>query len=217
MTDPTEAARVRMVEDQLVTRRITDRRVLAAMRSVPRERFVSPAQAHLAHADHPLPIGHGVTISQPYIVALMTELAQIEPGTRVLEIGTGCGYQTAILAAIGAEVFSVEILPQLASGAAATLAALGFTGIHLRVGDGHAGWPEHAPFSAIVVAAAAPRVPQPLIDQLAPGGRLVIPVGRGVQDLRLIERVGDGVAARNVLPVQFVPMTGLAQQNPSDG
>jgi protein-L-isoaspartate(D-aspartate) O-methyltransferase len=214
MEDPTEAARLRMVEDQLVARMITDPAVLAAMRSVPRHRFVPPAQAHLAYADHPLPIGHGVTISQPYIVALMTELAQIEPGARVLEIGTGCGYQTAILAAIGADVYSVEIIPALAAEAAATLAALGHSDLHLRVGDGHAGWPEHAPFAAILVAAAAPRVPQPLIDQLGPGGRLVIPVGRGVQDLQLIERDGDGVAARSVLSVQFVPMTGVAQRNP---
>lgn len=212
MTDADARERHRMVEHSLVAHRICDPRVLAAMRSVPRHRFVPPAYAHAAHEDRPLPIGHGVTISAPSIVGLMTELARIEPGARVLEVGTGCGYQTAVLAAIGAEVHSIEIIPELAARAAATLTALGYHGPRLRVGDGHAGWPERAPFAAILVAAAAPRVPAPLIDQLAPGGRLVIPVGREAQDLQLIERRSDGVTTRSVLPVLFVPMTGAAQK-----
>ncbi len=212
MADPSEDARERMVEEQLVARGITDAAVLAAMRSVPRHRFVPGVHVRVAYGDHPLPIGHGVTISQPYIVALMSEHARIEPGDRVLEIGTGCGYQTAILAALGARVFSVEILPELAASAAETLRALGYAEIGLRCGDGYGGWQELAPFAAIVVTAAPPVVPAPLREQLAPGGRLVVPVGRVVQDLQVITRRGDAFATENVLAVQFVPMTGAAQK-----
>jgi protein-L-isoaspartate(D-aspartate) O-methyltransferase len=213
MHDPAEDARERMVEEQIVARGVADPAVLAAMRAVPRHRFVPGVHLRVAYADHPLPIGHGVTISQPYIVALMTELAQIRPGDRVLEIGTGCAYQTAVLAALGAQVFSVEILDELAAQAAATLAALGLVDITLRRGDGHAGWPEHAPFAAIVVTAAPPVVPPPLLAQLAPGGRLVIPVGRGVQDLQRITRHGDTFSTEAVAPVRFVPMTGVVQND----
>lgn len=215
MLDATEAARARMVDRQIAGRGIRDAAVLAAMRAVPRHRFVPAAHVADAYADHPLPIGHGVTISQPYIVALMSELARVQPGARVLEIGTGCGYQTAVLLELGAEVYSVEVVPELAERAAATLAGLGRRDVHLRTGDGYLGWPERAPFAAILVAAAAPRVPAPLREQLAPGGRLVIPVGQGVQDLCVIERDEHGALhEQRVLAVQFVPMIGAAQREP---
>ncbi len=197
-----------MVDLQLVTRDIVDEPVLAAMRAVPRHRFVPPAYERLAYADHPIPLTHGATVSQPYIVALMTQLASIKPGDRVLEVGTGSGYQSAVLAALGAEVYSVEVTAELATQAASTLAELGL-GVHVRHGDGYFGWPEHAPYAAILVTAAAPSLPRPLIDQLARGGRLVIPLGRGVQDLQVLARdASDRLRTASVLPVQFVPMTG---------
>jgi protein-L-isoaspartate(D-aspartate) O-methyltransferase len=208
MDDPNQVQRERMVTDQLVARDIVDEPVLAAMRSVPRHRFVPAAYQTIAHADHPVPLAHGATVSQPYIVALMTQLAHIKPGDRVLEVGTGSGYQAAVLAALGAEVYSVEVVPELAESAAQLLAELGYTGVHVRHGDGYGGWPEHAPFAAIVVTAGAPSVPKPLTDQLAVGGRLVIPVGRGFQDLRVIERRAHDLHSVSLLPVQFVPMTG---------
>lgn len=177
------------------------------MRSVPRHRFVPPAYRHLAHADRPLPLAHGATVSQPYIVALMTQLANIEPGDRVLEIGTGSGYQSAVLAALAADVYSVEVREPLAAAAAALLAVLAYR-VHVRHGDGYRGWPEHAPYAAILVTAAAPALPTPLIDQLALGGRMIVPLGRGLQDLQVIERCTSGLRTESVLPVQFVPMTG---------
>src|SRR5690606_22859921 len=170
------AARRDMVERQLAARDIDDRRVLQAMRTVQRHRFVPESLAPQAYLDQPLPIGHDQTISQPYIVALMTQLARPAPGARALEVGTGSGYQAAVLAELGAEVYTVEIVAPLAERAARVLAELGYDRVHVRAGDGYAGWPEHAPFDVIVVTAAPERIPQPLLEQLAPGGRLVIPV-----------------------------------------
>ncbi len=216
------AARARMVETQLVPRGIACPRVLAAMGEVPRHEFVDPRLVGEAYSDHALPIGHGVTISQPYMVALMTERAAIKPGDRVLEIGAGSGYQSAVLAALGAEVFAIERIDALVAPARARLDRLGYGAqVHLRVGDGSLGWPENAPYAAILVAAAAPQIPQALIDELAPGGRLVIPVGTDAQELRLICRrasgkpslQADGEGSRgfseeSLLPVRFVPLIG---------
>ena len=216
MSDRSEAdlaaARARMVETQLAPD-ITDARVLAAMAAVPRHAFVPPELRGQAYDDRPLPIGRGQTISQPFIVAAMTELAGVGPGARVLEIGTGSGYQAAVLCALGAELWSIEIDPVLAERAALALRGLGLGDdrLHLRAGDGWAGWPEAAPFSAILVTAAPPVVPPALRAQLAPGGRLVIPVGArdGDQELRLIVRTHDQrEIERAVFAVRFVPMTG---------
>jgi protein-L-isoaspartate(D-aspartate) O-methyltransferase len=210
------AARERMVADQIAGRGIRDARVLAAMRQVPRHELVPPARRGEAYADRPVGIGHGQTISQPYIVALMTELARVEPGDRVLEVGTGSGYQAAVLAACGAEVWTIEIVDELAKRAAEDLARLGFDRVHVRSGDGYLGWPEAAPFDAILVTAAPPRVPAPLLEQLRVGGRLVIPVGEtgGMQSLEVHERRETGVVVERVVPVRFVPMTGKAQEMP---
>jgi protein-L-isoaspartate(D-aspartate) O-methyltransferase len=199
-----------MVREQIESRGITDARVLAAMTKVPRHEFVPERLADKAYEDHPLPIGHNQTISQPYIVALMTELLQIQPGAKVLEVGTGSGYQAAILAEVGAQVYSLEILEPLAKTSAELLQRLGYTNIQVKQGDGYLGWPEHAPYDAIIVTAAVDHVPQPLVEQLGPGGRLVIPVeeGRARQSLLLMEKSADGsVTTRNVAPVLFVPLT----------
>jgi protein-L-isoaspartate(D-aspartate) O-methyltransferase len=201
-----------MVTEQIEARGVRDPRVLEAMRKVPRHEFVPREQRPYAYADHPLPIGHQQTISQPYIVAAMTELAQVRPGARVLEIGTGSGYQAAVLAELGAEVYSIEIVEPLARSAAATLERLGYR-VQVRAGDGYQGWPEHAPFEAIVVTAAPPRIPEPLKQQLAEGGRLVIPVGDFYQELVVLTRRGGELERRSVFPVRFVPMTGEAQQD----
>jgi protein-L-isoaspartate(D-aspartate) O-methyltransferase len=203
-----EAARARMVQEQLVARGITDTRVLEAMRAVPRHEFVPAASRTQAYADSALPIGEGQTISQPYIVALMTEAAAVRRDDRVLEVGTGSGYQAAVLAALGADVYSIEIVEPLARRAAETLRRLGYGGVHLRQGDGYAGWPDAAPFDAIVVTAAPPRVPPALVAQLAPGGRLVIPVGEDEQELQVMVRGPSGVETRRIAPVRFVPMVG---------
>jgi protein-L-isoaspartate(D-aspartate) O-methyltransferase len=210
--DPWREARERMVRDQLQGRDIVDPRVLQAMRTVPRHLFVPESWRQQAYDDHPLPIGHEQTISQPYIVALMTELGRIAPGDRVLEIGTGSGYQTAVLAALGAEIYSIEVVEPLAAAAAALLARLGYDRVTVRSGDGYGGWPEQAPFAAVLVTAAPPAIPQPLQEQLGLGGRLVVPVGRGWQDLRVVLRTGSGFKDKNVLPVRFVPMVGEAQR-----
>jgi protein-L-isoaspartate(D-aspartate) O-methyltransferase len=208
------AARERMVATQIAARDVTDPRVLDAMRRVERHRFVPEAVRGEAYGDHPMPIGHGQTISQPYVVALMTELARVRPGDRVLEIGTGSGYQAAVLAVLAKEVYTIEIVEPLAREAAARLKALGYGNVVVRAGDGYRGWPEHAPFDAILLTAAPERIPQPLIDQLAVGGRLVAPVGAewGTQELVVVERTPAGLSRRTVAPVRFVPMTGEARE-----
>ena len=197
-----------MVEQQIVPRGIKAPAVLAAMRKVPRHRFVPGSAVGFAYEDHPLPIGSGQTISQPYIVAYMTEAADIAPGDKVLEIGTGSGYQAAVLGEIAREVFTIEIIPELAERARATLSDLGYRNVNARTGNGYLGWPEHAPFDAIVVTAAPDEVPQALVDQLAPGGRMVVPVGAASQDMMIIERTRRGIVQRRTIPVRFVPMTG---------
>ncbi|MDH3220538.1 MAG: protein-L-isoaspartate(D-aspartate) O-methyltransferase [Gammaproteobacteria bacterium] len=188
-----------------------DDRVLAAMREVPRHEFVPANRVDQAYQNRPQPIGHGQTISQPYIVAIMTDLLQLEPGKRVLEIGTGSGYQAAVLAALGARVWSIEIIEPLGREARLRLARLGYDEIALRIGDGYYGWPEQEPFDAIMVTAAASHIPPPLVKQLAVGGKMVVPVGSrfSTQELILITRTGpDEVVTRQVLPVRFVPLTG---------
>lgn len=207
--DPYAAARARLV-DTVRAGGVTDDRVLAAIGAVPRHELVPEHVRGDAYADVPLPIGDGQTISQPSIVAIMSAAARIEPGDRVLEVGTGSGYQAAVLAELGADVYSVEIVPPLARRAADDLRRLGYDRVHLRIGDGWQGWPEAAPFDAIVVTAAPPQVPPRLIEQLAEGGRLVIPVGGRdqLQELRVITRTADGATSEALLPVRFVPMTG---------
>lgn len=195
-----------MVREHIEARGVRDRRVLDAMRRVPRERFVSPGSESLAYQDSPLTIGHGQTISQPYIVAVMSEAAAIGEDDRVLEIGTGSAYQAAVLAELAREVYTIEVIPPLAERAAALLTALGYANVHTRLGDGYAGWPEHAPFDAIVVTAAPPAVPEALKQQLKVGGRMVVPVGTGDQELLVIERTATGFSERRLMPVRFVPM-----------
>lgn len=204
--------RRRMVEQQLAGRDITDRRVLQAMRDVPRHRFVPAAARSQAYSDYPLPIGLDQTISQPYIVAYMTQALRLDGDERVLEIGTGSGYQAAVLARLCKEVYTIEIVPELARRASDTLASLGYANVSVRVGDGYRGWPEKAPFDAIIVTASPPRIPEPLVDQLAPGGRMVVPVGEEFQDLVVLEKTAQGVTQRAVMPVRFVPMTGEVQR-----
>jgi protein-L-isoaspartate(D-aspartate) O-methyltransferase len=203
--------RARMVDEQLRRRGIDDPRVLAAMAEVPRHEFVPAGNRDEAYADRPLPIGWAQTISQPYIVAVMAQLAELGPGSRVLEIGTGSGYHAAVMSRLAAEVYTVEIVPPLGESARATLARLGFDNVHVKVGDGYQGWPEEAPFDAVVLTAAPPEIPRPLLDQLAVGGRLVAPVGEVDQDLRVVTRTETGFESRDVLAVRFVPMTGRAR------
>ncbi len=199
--------RRRMVEEQIESRGIRDPAVLAAMRKVQRHRFVSESQARNAYEDHPLPIGQGQTISQPFIVAYMTDVLEVEPSHRVLEIGTGSGYQAAVLAEIVKEVYSIEIVPELAERAIRTLQELGYKNVHVKNDDGYKGWPEHAPFDRVIVTAAPDHVPEPLVQQLAVGGRLVIPVGRWDQDMVIVEKTPAGVVERRTIPVRFVPLT----------
>ena len=201
-------ARDAMVASQIVARGISDPKTLAAMRQVPRHHFVPPGLVKEAYADHPLPIGHGQTISQPYIVAFMTEALGLKGGETVLEVGSGSGYQAAVLARIAARVFGIEIVESLAREAKERLAKLGCDNVEIRAGDGYSGWPEHAPFDAIMVTAAAPRVPEPLKQQLRDGGRLILPVGDYAQELIIVTRRGSRFEERRVLAVQFVPMTG---------
>jgi protein-L-isoaspartate(D-aspartate) O-methyltransferase len=204
--------REQMVRDQLQTRDISDARVLAAMRKVPRHEFVPAGIAESAYEDNALPLKLGQTISQPYIVAYMTQALELSGTERVLEIGTGSGYQAAILAEIVPEVYTIEILPELQEHASAVLAKLGYRNIHFRVGDGYMGWPEQAPFDRIIVTAAPEEIPEPLIDQLKEGGRLVIPVGSWSQEITIVIKEKTGVTRRSGIPVRFVPMTGKAQQ-----
>ena len=203
-----------MVNDQLVSRGFTDRAVLDAMGRVPRHRFVPEQWQSRAYADGPLPIGDGQTISQPYIVALMTQLARPMADSKVLDVGTGSGYQAAVIAEIVDQVYSIEINETLADHARQLLEELGYDNVHVRCGDGYRGWPEQAPFDAILVAAAPDHVPETLVDQLATGGRLIVPVGKAAQTLMVIEKRTDGsITRRGVAPVAFVPMTGLADQH----
>jgi protein-L-isoaspartate(D-aspartate) O-methyltransferase len=208
------AARHRMVE-QIHGRGVTDPAVLAALEAVPRHLFVAADRWAEAYADHPLPIGDGQTISQPYMVALMTSLLELRPGARVLEIGTGSGYQAAVLSRVAAEVYSIEILAPLAERSRRTLADLGVRNVHVLTGDGYQGWPGEGPFDGILVTAAPPSIPEPLLQQLKVGSRLVIPVGvpGAIQNLLVLTKRADGGFDRsNVMPVRFVPMTGEAQR-----
>ncbi|PYI84704.1 MAG: protein-L-isoaspartate(D-aspartate) O-methyltransferase [Verrucomicrobia bacterium] len=204
-----------MVAEQLLApgRDITNARVQAAMGKVPRHEFVPEGLRSLAYQDSPLPIGYGQTISQPYIVAFMTERLEPKPADRVLEIGTGSGYQAAVLTELVARVYTVEIVAELAARAAADFKRLGYTNVHVRAADGYKGWPDAAPFDAIIVTCAPQNVPQPLIDQLKDGGRMIIPIDHaGDQELVLLRKQGGNLERRAVLPVRFVPMTGEARK-----
>jgi protein-L-isoaspartate(D-aspartate) O-methyltransferase len=212
--DPTAAARERMVVEQIEMRGVRDPRVLAAMRSVPRHELVPKSQRGHAYEDRPLPIGRGQTISQPYVVAAMTEALALKGGERVLEVGTGSGYQAAVLSGLCKEVYSIELEPELAARAARDLARLGYTNVHVKQGDGWLGWPEHAPFDAIVVTAAPDVVPPVLVDQLAVGGRLVIPVGTWEQSLLLLRKTEKGVEREELFGVRFVPMRHGSEDRP---
>jgi len=213
--DEFAAPREKMVREQIAARGVQNSRVLEAMRAVPRHELVPNDLRARAYEDRPLPIGHGQTISQPYIVAVMTELLAPRPADRVLEVGTGSGYQAAVLARLVAEVYSIEIVAPLAERAKTDLARLGVQNVHIRAGDGYAGWPDRAPFDAIIVTCAPDRVPAPLIAQLREGGRMAIPVGEtGEQTLYLLEKRSGQMEQRAVMSVAFVPMTGEAARSP---
>ena len=197
-----------MIDDQIRARGVTNQAVLDAMRKVPRHLFVPPNLRDAAYEDGPLPIGQGQTISQPYIVAYMTEALGIRPGEHVLEIGTGSGYQAAVLAEIAREVYTIEIVPELADRARETLAGLGYKNVHVRTGNGYAGWPEKAPFPRIIVTAAPDEVPPALVEQLAPGGAMVVPVGTSFQEMTIVTKTAQGIARKATIPVRFVPMVG---------
>jgi protein-L-isoaspartate(D-aspartate) O-methyltransferase len=208
--------RARMVDWQIEARSVKDPNVLTAMRVVPRHAFVRPTEQRFAYADNPLPIGYQQTISQPYIVAFMTEALELTRNSKVLEIGTGSGYQAAVCAEIAQEVYTIEIVEELAKSAKQRLKELGYRNVFAKAGDGYYGWPEHAPFDAIIGTAAAGRIPEPLIEQLKPGGRMILPYGtpRGFQYLVLVTKDKDGkISRKNVMPVRFVPMTGEVQKS----
>jgi len=209
------ALRERMVENQIEERGVSDARVIKAMGKVPRHEFVPARLRGVAYNDHPLPIGDGQTISQPYIVAFMTEALQLQPGDKVLEVGTGSGYQAAVLAEIAEEVYTIEILPELARSAEERLKRLGYGKVNVRAGDGYYGWPEAAPFDAIVVTAAPDAVPPRLVEQLKEGGRMVIPVGEqwSGQELIRLTKKGGKMETEKLLPVRFVPLTGDHGEN----
>ena len=215
--DPWAGPRHDMVELQIRDRGVRQPEVLRAMESVPRHLFVPEDQRDQAYGDAPLPIGRGQTISQPYIVALMTELLELDRGDKVLEIGTGSGYHAAVLSRVAGEVYTIEIIDQLGKQAKSTLQQLGYQNVHVKVGDGYQGWPDEGPFDAIILTAAPPKIPQPLIDQLKVGGRMVVPVGSFVQDLMLLTKTAQGVEKRTVAPVRFVPMTGEVQRKGPGG
>lgn len=204
------SSRYEMVEQQIAARGIKSPDVLAAMREVPRHSFVPLPMRTKAYEDHPLPIGFEQTISQPYIVALMTSLLEAQGGERVLEIGTGSGYHAAVMSKVVGEVFSIEIVEGLGQRARSLLNELGFDNIHVRIGDGYRGWPEEAPFDAIVLTAAPREIPAPLIEQLKIGGRMILPLGEVLQDLVVLTRTEDGLERQELIPVRFVPMTGEA-------
>lgn len=205
--------RQQMVNRQIIARGVKDPLVLDAMANVKRHEFVLPGQEAEAYEDGPLPIGEGQTISQPYIVALMTELAHVNKDSRVLEVGTGSGYQAAILSFVCARVYSIEIIEKLGLAAKKKLSDLGYDNVEVRIGDGYQGWPEAAPFDAILVTAAPDHVPKPLLDQLKVGGKLVIPVGDYYQELEVITKKATGIDREKVIPVRFVPMTGEAEKH----
>ncbi|WP_300633771.1 protein-L-isoaspartate(D-aspartate) O-methyltransferase [Mastigocoleus sp. MO_188.B34] len=198
--------RRQMVKYQLRNRGIKDKRVLAAISKVPRHEFVDSSLRDLAYSDSPLPIGHNQTISQPYIVAYMTEAGEISPSDKVLEIGTGSGYQAAVLGEIAKEVYSIEIIPQLAIKARRTLSRLGYQNIQVKTGDGYQGWVENAPYDAIIVTAAPESIPKPLIEQLAINGKMVIPVGKSNQEIFVLTKTQNGTLSEKTIPVRFVPM-----------
>jgi protein-L-isoaspartate(D-aspartate) O-methyltransferase len=204
-------ARTRMVEAQIKARGIKDLLVLKAMLRVKRHLFVPKQLWDTAYEDYPLPIGHGQTISQPYIVALMTELLELKGGEKVLEIGTGSGYQAAIIADIAEEVFTIEIVEDLARTAKERLYKLGYSNIHVRAGDGYKGWPEEAPFDAIILTAAPDHIPEPLLEQLKLNGVIILPMGSYFQDLYRIRKTKKGILKEKIAPVRFVPMTGEAE------
>jgi protein-L-isoaspartate(D-aspartate) O-methyltransferase len=205
--DPWLKARMKMVQDQIEGRGVKDSRVLQALRNTPRHQFVPSQIEEYAYDDRPLPIGHGQTISQPYIVGLMTELLETRPEHKVLEIGTGSGYQAAVLSLLVQHVFTIEIVPELAKSAKATLTRLGLGNVSVIVGDGYKGLPEQAPFDRILLTAAPPEIPAALIEQLKPGGKLVAPVGTRYQELVVIDKLPDGrIRRRSSIPVMFVPM-----------
>ncbi|MCS6983532.1 MAG: protein-L-isoaspartate(D-aspartate) O-methyltransferase [Leptospiraceae bacterium] len=206
MEDPYIQDRLRMVEEQLRRRDITDEKVLEVMKKVRRHEFVPPSYRSEAYADYPLPIGEGQTISQPYIVAYMTQALDVKPGMKVLEIGTGSGYQAAVLAELGARVYSMEIVASLCQGAQNTLQRLGYKNIHVRCGNGYAGWPEESPFDRIIITAAPPEIPPKLVEQLADGGILIAPVGTYFQELVRLYKKGQKLKKESLLPVRFVPM-----------
>ena len=213
-TDKWQTERDAMVTDQIEARGVSDPLTLKAMREVPRHLFVPEKIQSESYGDYPLPIGKGQTISQPYIVAFMTEQLGLKGGEKVLEIGTGSGYQAAVLAGIAGQVFSIEIICELADSAAARLKNLGYKNITVRCGDGYKGWPEEQPFDAVIVTAAPGKIPQPLIDQLKPGGKMIIPVGNISQELILVTKLGNGkVEQKSVLPVRFVPMRGESEKH----
>lgn len=210
--DPSQVERDEMVERQIAARDVTDARVLSAMRTVPRHEFVPTRLRRMAYADTPLPIGYDQTISQPYIVAYMTDALSLPRGAKVLDVGTGSGYQAAVLARVARDVFSIEIVPELAASAAERLEALGFDSVRVRHGDGYRGWPEAAPFDGIIVAAAPDHIPEALVDQLAIGARLVIPVGDRAQTMTIVTKTENGSTIDTTFPVRFVPMTGGANR-----
>ncbi len=202
-----DSLRQLMVERQIRARGIKNAAVLDAISKVPRHRFVDPSLAHLAYDDYPLPIGYDQTISQPYIVAYMTEAAEISPTDKVLEVGTGSGYQAAVLGEIAKEVYTIEIIPELAARASQTLKELGYTNVHVKAGDGYQGWKEHAPYDAILVTAAPDHIPEPLVNQLALDGKMVIPVGSWYQELVVLKKTQEGIQEEKTIPVRFVPLT----------
>lgn len=205
--------RQQMVEQQLKSRDITEKSVLNSMLEVKRHLFVPKLYRDLAYHDRPLPIGRDQTISQPYIVALMTQLANIDPDEKVLEIGTGSGYQAAVLSKICKKVYSIEIIESLAKEARQKLKRLGYDNVRIRAGDGFMGWKKHAPFDAILVTCAPPEIPPPLLDQLAEQGRLIIPVGKKSQELKVMTKTSGKIKEKDIIPVRFVPMTGSKVQS----
>ncbi len=213
--DPFVDLRREMVDQQIRRRQVSSPSVLRAMEEVPRHRFVPEPQRGSAYVDAPVPIGDGQTISQPYVVALMTELLELDADSKVLEIGTGSGYQAAVLSRIASKVYSIEIREGLGESARNLLEDLGYDNVEVRIGDGYKGWPEAAPFDGIIVTAAPERIPQPLVDQLRIGGKMVIPVGRFLQELLVITRTEDGIRTREVTGVRFVPMIGEVEKPPS--